>query len=59
MFVANVDAQGGYAIKYYNYGDLERFFNYMKARREKRVKERIERRKIRGKEDPLQLSAYG
>jgi hypothetical protein len=49
VFVANVDAQGSYAIKYYNYGDLDRFFNYMKARREKRVKERIERRKIRGK----------
>jgi hypothetical protein len=49
VFVANVDAEGEYAIKYYNYGDLDRFFNYMKARREKRVKERIERRKVHGK----------
>jgi hypothetical protein len=49
IFIANVNAYGEYAIKYYNYGDLQRFFNYMKAKREKRVKDRIERRKIRGK----------
>jgi hypothetical protein len=49
IFVANIDAYGEYKITYYNFADLERFFNYMKARREARVKERIERRKIRGK----------
>lgn len=49
IFVANVDAYGEYSIKYYNYADLQRFFNYMRAKREKRVKDRIERRKIRGK----------
>jgi hypothetical protein len=36
-------------IRYYDYGDLENFFKYMKARREQRVKDRIERRKIKGK----------
>ena len=36
-------------IKYYNYGDLKNFFNYMKAKRAARVKERVERRKIKGK----------
>lgn len=49
IFIAKIDAYGEYTIKYYNYADLDRFFNYMKARREQRVKERIERRKIRGK----------
>ncbi|HEX8061490.1 MAG TPA: hypothetical protein VF473_11170 [Cyclobacteriaceae bacterium] len=49
IFIANVDPFGEYTIKYYNYADLKRFFNYMKARREKRVRERIERRRIRGK----------
>jgi hypothetical protein len=48
VFVANIDAYGEYSIKYYNYADLERFFNYMKAKREKRIKDRIERKKIRG-----------
>jgi hypothetical protein len=48
VFVANIDPYGEYTIKYYNYGDLERFFNYMKARRERRVKDRIERKKVRG-----------
>jgi hypothetical protein len=49
IFLAYVDAEGEEMIKYYNYGELENFFSYMKARREKRVKERIERKKIKGK----------
>ncbi len=36
-------------ITYFNYGDLKNFFSYMKARRAARVKERVERRKIKGK----------
>ncbi|MCR9253267.1 MAG: hypothetical protein NXI20_22835 [bacterium] len=36
-------------IKFHNYGDLNNFFSYMSERREKRVKERIERRKSLGK----------
>lgn len=49
IFVAHINAYGEYKINYYNFGDLENFFSYMKAKREKRVKERIERRKIKGK----------
>jgi hypothetical protein len=49
VFIANINAFGEYRIKYYNYADLNRFFNYMKAKREKRVRERIERRRIMGK----------
>lgn len=49
MFIATVDPSGLQHIKYYNYGDLRNFFKYMKVRREIRVKERIERRKVRGK----------
>jgi hypothetical protein len=49
IFVASVNVLGEYAIKYYQFADLEHFFNYMKARREKRVKEKIERRRIKGK----------
>lgn len=48
IFVGNV--QGGETeLKYYDYADLHNFFKYMKAKREKRVKDRIERRKIKGK----------
>ena len=36
-------------ITYFNYGDLKNFFNYMKAKRAARVKERVERRKVEGK----------
>ena len=49
LFLASIDPSGMQQLRYYNYGDLENFFNYMKAKREKRVKERIERRKIKGK----------
>jgi hypothetical protein len=49
LFMASVDPTGLQRLRYYNYGDLENFFSYMKAKREKRVKERIERRKIKGK----------
>ncbi|HZY81607.1 MAG TPA: hypothetical protein VFE50_18920 [Cyclobacteriaceae bacterium] len=49
IFIASIDPYGEYSIRYYNFGDLQKFFNYMKARREQRVKDRIERRKIRGK----------
>ena len=49
IFIANIDPFGEYTIKYYNYADLKRFFNYMKARKEKRIRERIERRRIKGK----------
>jgi hypothetical protein len=49
VFVAEVNQYGEYVIRYYNFADLHNFFNYMKAKREKRVKERIERRRIKGK----------
>lgn len=49
LFLASIDPSGMQQVRYYNYGDLENFFKYMKAKREARVKERIERRKIKGK----------
>ncbi|MFZ6009158.1 MAG: hypothetical protein ACOYXT_02325 [Bacteroidota bacterium] len=49
MFIASVDPSGLQQIRYYNFGDLENFFKYMKAKREQRIKSRIERRKIKGK----------
>jgi hypothetical protein len=49
LFLASIDPSGMQQLRYYNYGDLENFFKYMKARREQRVKQRIERRKIKGK----------
>ena len=49
LFLASVDPSGVQQLRYYNYGDLENFFKYMKAKREQRVKDRIERRKIKGK----------
>lgn len=49
LFVAHIAPDGRENIRYYNFGDLEHFFSYMKARREMRIKARIERRRIRGK----------
>jgi hypothetical protein len=49
LFLASIDAGGNQQLRYYNYGDLDNFFKYMKAKREARVKDRIERRKVKGK----------
>lgn len=49
LFIASIDPSGLQTLKYFGYGDLENFFKYMKARREQRVKERIERRRVKGK----------
>jgi len=51
IFVSEVNPYGEYATHYYNFADLHNFFHYMKAKREKRVKERIERRRIKGKKN--------
>ena len=54
LFVARVSNDGVQQIKYYNYADLENFFKYMRVKQEKRVKERINRKKIKGKKIKMQ-----
>lgn len=49
IFVAGVSPSGEYQVQYYNFGNLENFFSYMKDKREKRLKDRVERKTIRGK----------
>lgn len=49
LFVSRVNASGEYETSYYNFADLQNFFRYMKVRHEKRVKDRIQRRKIKGR----------
>lgn len=49
VFVALVEASGNYSIQYYNFAELKNFFSYMRARQQQRVKERIERKTIKGK----------
>lgn len=49
FFMASIDPSGLQQLKYYNFADLENFFKYMRAKREQRIKERIERRKVKGK----------
>lgn len=49
IFVAQIDSRGDHVINYYDFADLKNFFNYMKAKRELRVKKKIQRRKVKGK----------
>jgi hypothetical protein len=51
IYLAKVAPYDEYIINYYNYADLKNFFSYMKAKREKRIQERIVRRKIKGKKN--------
>lgn len=48
IFVSRVNPYGEYETKYYNFADLQNFFKYLKARKAKRIKDRIERRKMKG-----------
>ncbi len=49
LFLGAINEENKQRIEYINYGDFENFFNYMKAKRQKRVSERIDRKKIKGK----------
>ena len=49
IFIAKLDAIGSQDITYISYGDLKNFFSYMKAKREARVRNRINRRNVQGK----------
>jgi hypothetical protein len=49
VFVASVNAAGEYTIRYYNFAELKNFFKYMRVARQNRIKERIERKKVKGK----------
>jgi hypothetical protein len=49
IFISKIEPSGLQQIRYYSFADLENFFKYMKAKREQRVKSRIERRKVKGK----------
>jgi hypothetical protein len=51
VFFAELDASGGHTIQYHKFSDSENFFKYLKPRREVRLKERIERRKLKGKKN--------
>ena len=49
IFSSKINIDGESTIIYHNFGDLKRFFGFMKPNREKRVMERIEKRKLKGK----------
>lgn len=49
IFIAHLLPSGEYTMRFYNYGDLRNYFRFLPDRREKRVKERIIRRKEKGK----------
>lgn len=49
IFVATISPYGEYVTRYYNFADLQNFFRFMRVNQEKRIKKRIERRKIKGK----------
>lgn len=49
VFVAVIEPTGLYTIQYHNFAELKNFFSYMRAKQQKRVKERIERKTIKGR----------
>jgi hypothetical protein len=49
VFMGIVNTVGEYTIRYYNFADLKNFFKYLRVARQDRIKERIQRKKIKGK----------
>ena len=49
LFLAKIAPTGEQVINYYNYADLKNFFSYLKARKQKKIQDKIERKKVRGK----------
>jgi hypothetical protein len=49
IFIATISPYGEYTIRYYNFADLQNFFHYLRANQERRIKNRIERRRVKGK----------
>ena len=49
FFIAAVNADDTYTLRFYNYGDLPNFFKFLRPGRQERIRDRIERKKSRGK----------
>ncbi|MFM7329126.1 MAG: hypothetical protein ACKO3B_10385 [Bacteroidota bacterium] len=49
FFIAAVNAEDTYTLRFYNFGDLPNFFRFLRPGRQERIRERIERKKSRGK----------
>lgn len=49
LFLGALDENNQQKIEYVNYADFDNFFNYMKINRQKRISDRIERKKVKGK----------
>ncbi|GAA5038356.1 hypothetical protein GCM10011506_34600 [Marivirga lumbricoides] len=58
LFIADLSDPEQENIEYYNYANLENFFNYMKEKRKMRVKKRIARKKIKGKKLKFSYRLY-
>ena len=48
-FTSEIKPDGTFTMKYYNFIDQENFFKFMRPKRELRVKERIKKRKMKGR----------
>lgn len=49
VYIAIVNKAGEYTVRYYNFAELKNFFKYLRAPRQQRIQERIDRKKIKGK----------
>ena len=49
FYVAKIQGGEQQFIKYYPFSELENFYNYLSAKKSKRIKNRAERKRIRGK----------
>ncbi|MFZ2906803.1 MAG: hypothetical protein WAZ98_11420 [Cyclobacteriaceae bacterium] len=56
LFIARLTADDLQQMHYYNFADLENFFNYLRPKKINRIKERIQRKKVKGKKIKFQYN---
>ncbi len=58
LYIADLDKEEGERVNFYNYANLDNFFNYMREKRKNRIKKRIARKKIKGKKLKFSYRLY-
>ena len=49
LFIAQHNVENEQIMKYFNFGDLDNFFTYLKTNKQSRISNRISRKKVKGK----------
>ncbi len=58
LYIADLEKEEDDRVNFYNYANLDNFFNYMREKRKNRIQKRIARKKIKGKKLKFSYRLY-